>query len=153
MESFSIRSKKLPPLRIDCKNGHVSAVHWNNRASTRRPTPKSLKPLRRDLEAYFAGECVDFDWPFDWEQGTPFQQEVWQALRRVPYGETRSYAWIAEQVGRPQAVRAVGNANGRNPFSLVVPCHRIICSDGSIGGYTGGLAIKQRLLEIERLSS
>ena len=83
-------------------------------------------------------------------RGTPFQLEVWGALREIPYGETRTYADIAAAVGRPTASRAVGNANGANPLSLVVPCHRVVASGGGLGGYAGGLDLKARLLAMER---
>jgi len=97
---------------------------------------------------YLAGERTDFDLPLDL-RGTPFQCQVWQALLDIPFGERRSYREIAESVGRPKAVRAVGAANGSNPVSLVVPCHRVINSNGKLGGYAGGLALKARLLELE----
>ena len=83
-------------------------------------------------------------------RGTEFQQQVWQALTRIPYGQTRSYADIADTIGNPKAVRAVGAANGRNPLAIIVPCHRVIGRDGSLTGYAGGLAIKQFLLNLEQ---
>jgi O-6-methylguanine DNA methyltransferase len=83
-------------------------------------------------------------------RGTPFQLEVWSALREIPYGETRSYADIAREVGRPSAVRAVGAANGANPLSIVVPCHRVIASDGRLQGYGGGVSLKAKLLAMEQ---
>ena len=102
----------------------------------------------KQLEEYFAGERKTFDVPLDlW--GTPFQQEVWKALLQIPYGETRSYQDIAQSVGNPKAVRAVGGANGRNPVPVIVPCHRVIRSDGNLGGYGGGLDIKRDLLDLE----
>lgn len=100
------------------------------------------------LRAYFAGELREFDVEMRLE-GTEFQLEVWSALRAIPYGETRSYGWLAEQVGRPGASRAVGAANGRNPIGIIVPCHRVIGADGSLTGYGGGLERKRLLLELE----
>lgn len=100
------------------------------------------------LEAYFAGELQCFDLALALV-GTPFQREVWSTLRSIPYGETVSYGELARQVGRPKAYRAVGAANGRNPIPIVIPCHRVIGSDGSLTGFGGGLAIKRRLLELE----
>ena len=82
--------------------------------------------------------------------GTPFQLRVWEALREIPYGETRTYGWIAERIGQPTAVRAVGLANGRNPFSIVVPCHRVVGSTGQLTGYAGGVERKRHLLDHER---
>lgn len=100
------------------------------------------------LEAYFAGARRSFDLPFD-AAGTPFQQSVWRALCTIPYGETRSYRELAEAIGNPKAVRAVARANGANPLSIVVPCHRVIGADGTLTGYAGGLEMKARLLTLE----
>jgi methylated-DNA-[protein]-cysteine S-methyltransferase len=107
-----------------------------------------LAELRRQLDAYFAGKLRDFDLPLD-PQGTDFQQKVWRALRDIPYGEACSYLDIARRLGDPNATRAVGAANGRNPISIVVPCHRVIGADGSLTGYGGGLGMKRFLLELE----
>ncbi len=101
------------------------------------------------LTAYFEGRLRSFDVPLD-PRGTPFQRLVWDAVLAVPYGETRSYGEIAQAIGRPAAVRAVGAANGANPLPLIVPCHRIVGADGTLTGYGGGLDIKQQLLEMER---
>ena len=108
-----------------------------------------LDEAARQLDGYFAGMRTVFDLPLD-PAGTPFQQAVWEQLRAIPYGETRSYAAIARAIGRPAAVRAVGAANGRNPLSIVAPCHRVIGSDGSLTGFAGGLAAKRWLLAHER---
>jgi O-6-methylguanine DNA methyltransferase len=98
---------------------------------------------------YLEGKRTAFDLPLDL-RGTPFQLEVWQALLRIPYGETCSYADLAREIGRPSAMRAVGAANGANPVALVVPCHRVIAADRKLGGYAGGLELKARLLAMER---
>jgi AraC family transcriptional regulator of adaptative response/methylated-DNA-[protein]-cysteine methyltransferase len=108
-----------------------------------------LDALARQLEEYFAGRRTRFDVPLDLP-GTPFQREVWSALQRVPYGETRSYAALAAEIGRPGAARAVGRANGQNRLAIVVPCHRVVNEDGSLGGYGGGLRRKRHLLDLER---
>jgi methylated-DNA-[protein]-cysteine S-methyltransferase len=102
----------------------------------------------RQLQAYFRGELKEFDLPLAME-GTEFQLRVWNALRAIPYGETISYARLAERIGNPKAVRAVGLANGSNPIPIIVPCHRVIGSDGSLTGFGGGLSTKKRLLELE----
>lgn len=102
----------------------------------------------RELRAYFAGELRVFSIPLDLA-GTEFQLSVWHYLTKIPYGETRSYAQVAEAVGRPSAVRAVGAANGSNPVAIIVPCHRVIGSNGKLTGYGGGLPLKKRLLELE----
>ncbi len=101
------------------------------------------------LRAYFAGELREFRLPLDL-RGTEFQLRVWRELLKIPYGETRSYAGIARAIGAPNAVRAVGAANGANPIWIVVPCHRVIGSGGKLVGYGGGLPLKKRLLELER---
>lgn len=106
-------------------------------------------PLRPRFEAYFAGETDIFSTTAWYGEGTAFQREVWQALCTIPAGETLSYAGLAERIGRPTAVRAVGMANGSNPVALAVPCHRVIGSDGSLTGYGGGLHRKRWLLEHE----
>jgi methylated-DNA-[protein]-cysteine S-methyltransferase len=108
-----------------------------------------LAVAERQLREYFGGERTRFTLPLD-VTGTPFQRQVWEALRSIPYGETRSYAQIAEQIGSPRAVRAVGAANGRNPLSIVAPCHRVIGSGGHLTGFAGGLEVKARLLAFER---
>lgn len=104
---------------------------------------------RCQLEAYFAGELRQFDLRLE-PAGTPFQQRVWGALREIPYGETVSYSELARRIGRPSAVRAVGAANARNPLAIVIPCHRVIGSDGRLVGYGGGLPAKSALLALER---
>jgi methylated-DNA-[protein]-cysteine S-methyltransferase len=108
----------------------------------------AFQAVREQLASYFEGKLRDFDLPL-WMDGTPFQQRVWQGLREIPYGETISYAELARRIGHPGASRAVGSANGRNPISIVVPCHRVIAADGTLGGYGGGLERKDFLLQHE----
>jgi len=107
-----------------------------------------LEAVAVQLAEYFCGERRAFDVPLD-PVGTPFQREAWAELRTIPYGRTRSYAEQAAAIGRPRAVRAIGAANGRNPISIIVPCHRVIGSDGSLTGFAGGLDVKRFLLELE----
>ena len=109
----------------------------------------TLPALQEQLHAYLAGDLRDFDVELA-PVGTPFQLEVWTALRRVPYGTTTTYGALAAAIGRPSAVRAVGAANGRNPVGIVVPCHRVVGADGSLTGYAGGLDRKRFLLDLER---
>jgi methylated-DNA-[protein]-cysteine S-methyltransferase len=104
--------------------------------------------LRRQLEEYFAGERQEFDLQLA-PEGTPFELSVWGELKRIPFGETRSYGEIAQAIGRPGSARAVGRANGANPIPIVVPCHRVIGANGSLTGFGGGLEAKSRLLELE----
>lgn len=101
------------------------------------------------LDEYFAGSRKTFDLPLDF-RGTPFQIAAWEALSAIPYGETRSYSEQATGIGRPNAVRAIGAANGRNPISIILPCHRVVGSDGSLTGFAGGLEAKAALLDFER---
>ena len=107
-----------------------------------------MLPYVRELEQYFAGQRREFSFPLDL-RGTKFQLACWNALLDIPYGETRSYAAIARAVGNPAGFRAVGMANHRNPVAIVVPCHRVIASDGTLCGYGGGLEVKRKLLELE----
>jgi methylated-DNA-[protein]-cysteine S-methyltransferase len=111
-----------------------------------------LLEAERQLREYFAGERTAFALKLDVE-GTDFQRKVWTALLSIPFGETRSYAQIAAQIGKPKAVRAVGAANGRNPVSIVAPCHRVVGSSGALTGFAGGLDVKARLLELESPSA
>ncbi len=124
-----------------------------NEAFERCGSPAELTPVLRqaiaELEAYFAGSRREFTLPLA-PVGTPFQHKVWQALQTIPYGETRSYGQIAAQAGNPRACRAVGMANNRNPLVIVVPCHRVVGSDGSLTGYAGGLEVKKFLLQLEK---
>lgn len=113
------------------------------------PDHPVLIQTERELEDYFAGRRTLFSVPLDM-RGTDFQRSVWQALLTIPFGATRSYAEIAQQIGRPTATRAVGAANGRNPISIIAPCHRVIGSNGSLTGFAGGLEAKRYLLGLER---
>ena len=116
--------------------------------ATRDPAATPLPTLRHQMAEYLAGERHDFDLPLA-PDGTDFQRRVWQALCDIPYGVTRSYADLAAATGNPRAVRAVGQANSRNPIGIVIPCHRVIAADGGLGGYAGGLPRKRRLLVLE----
>jgi methylated-DNA-[protein]-cysteine S-methyltransferase len=108
----------------------------------------AFSPVARQLAAYFAGELRAFELPLV-PTGTPFQQRVWSALQHIPYGATTTYGRLAEQLGQPGAMRAVGLANGRNPIAIIIPCHRVIGANGSLTGYGGGLQRKQWLLALE----
>jgi O-6-methylguanine DNA methyltransferase len=125
---------------------------WLRRCAPGADVHDAFAPNRSaisQLLEYLEGKRTAFDLDLDL-RGTPFQKRVWAALLEIPYGETRSYQEMARAVGNPRAVRAVGAANGANPVSLVVPCHRVIASDGTLGGYGGGLELKARLLAMER---
>ena len=105
--------------------------------------------LPNRLQRYFNGERVLFPDRLDLRGATTFQRAVWDATISIPYGETRTYAWVAQQIGKPRALRAVGRALARNPFPIIVPCHRVVASNGNLGGFRGGLELKKRLLELE----
>ena len=111
--------------------------------------PSRTASLKEEISEYCAGERREFTVPVA-ASGTPWQKKVWEALTRIPFGETRSYSQVADMIGHPGAARAVGGANGCNRVPLVVPCHRVISADGSLGGFNGGLHLKERLLEHER---
>jgi methylated-DNA-[protein]-cysteine S-methyltransferase len=114
------------------------------------PDHPVLQAAIGQLQAYFAHRRRDFDLAIDGSDGTPFQQRVWHALRSIPYGATVSYGTIARTIGQPSAVRAVGGAIGRNPLGIVLPCHRVVGSDGRLTGYTGGIERKLALLQLEQ---
>jgi len=114
-----------------------------------QPGGQLLDGFFEELERYFAGDLRDFRTPVDLSIGTAFQKRVWAELQRIPHGESISYGELARRIGKPGAARAVGGANGRNPVPIIVPCHRVIAGDGGLGGFTGGLAIKRYLLELE----
>jgi methylated-DNA-[protein]-cysteine S-methyltransferase len=114
-----------------------------------RPDDRAFPEVKRQLLAYFSGELTSFELSLS-PQGTEFQRQVWQALRTIPYGQTRSYGDVAKQIGRPLASRAVGAANGRNPLPIVIPCHRVIGSTGTLTGFGGGLEAKATLLRLEQ---
>jgi len=122
--------------------------HEPDRSGWEPAGPDAFADVVAQLEAYFAGELTAFDVDLELT-GTEFQRRVWSALQTIPYGETRSYGQIAEQIGSPAASRAVGLANGRNPISIIVPCHRVIGSSGGLTGYGGGIERKRALLELE----
>ncbi len=114
-----------------------------------REGQSNFEEIISTFQRYFLGERIEFDYPLDFYEATQFQKEVWQTARKIPYGETRSYGWIAKQIGRPRASRAVGSAMASNPLPLIVPCHRVIAGGGKIGGFSSGLEWKRRLLSLE----
>jgi methylated-DNA-[protein]-cysteine S-methyltransferase len=114
---------------------------------------ESFSELEQKFQHYYSGERTTFNDKLDFPNATAFQRLVWEATRLISYGETRSYGWIAQRIGKPQAARAVGQALGKNPFLIVVPCHRVIAGDGSLGGFGGGLEMKRVLLELEKTNA
>jgi len=132
----------------DCGLRAIDFEPWRPMQDTRPGKHAIAAEAERQLRAYFAGRLRRFDLPLDL-RGTDFQLRVWRELESIPYGETRSYSQIAAAINAPQAVRAVGAANGANPIPIVVPCHRVIGSGGKLVGYGGGLPLKKRLLALE----
>lgn len=130
------------------------AVHADRRISELRSGAihNTLMKAVANLQDYFSGERVLFDLPLDIRYYTQFQKAVWRATAGIPFGETRSYAWVAERIGNPRAVRAAGQALGANPIPIIIPCHRVIGSSGKLCGFADGLALKQRLLEMENIN-
>jgi len=112
-------------------------------------SPRLFQDLVQRLKLYFGGHRANFPDKLDLSGATTFQRKVWETTRLIPYGETRSYAWVAEQIKPPKALRAVGQALSRNPLPIIVPCHRVVASSGKLGGFTGGIEGKKRLLHLE----
>ncbi len=112
-------------------------------------SPPLFKEITERLIVYFRGQQVSFPDRLDLSGATPFQCAVWEMTRLIPYGETRSYSWVAEQMKKPKATRAVGQALGRNPVPIIVPCHRVLAVNGKLGGFTGGIEMKKHLLNLE----
>jgi methylated-DNA-[protein]-cysteine S-methyltransferase len=154
MKAHTVVDSPVGPLTLVDEDGALAGLYLHD--ARHRPLDGAFGPraddvlpaARAQLAAYFAGELREFDLPLA-TTGTPFQQEVWAALRSVPYGRTCTYGELAAAVGRPAAVRAVGAANGRNPLSVVVPCHRVVGAGGALTGYAGGLERKAYLLALE----
>ena len=147
---------KIRTLYLVASEKGLQGIYWKKQnapmAKSLQGTSPEIKILARaarQMEEYMKGTRRTFDVPMD-VAGTPFQKSVWKALSGIPYGRTCSYQDIARGIKNPKAVRAVGTANGKNPLCILVPCHRVIAADGSIGGYAGGLAMKRRLLELEK---
>jgi len=154
----SVVDSPVGPLTLVASGGELAGLYMDlqrhpPRAETLGPSATDATPLlheaARQLQDYFAGRRTEFELPLSLT-GTVFQRRVWSALRDIPYGETISYGQLADRIGQPTAARAVGLANGRNPISIIVPCHRVVGADGGLTGYGGGLERKEHLLEFER---
>jgi len=154
--AFTLLPSPVGVLTLVARDGSLAAVLWEHERANRvvlgelhrDDADPVLREASRQLGEYFGGERERFDLPLSFA-GTTFQQQVWQALLSIPFGETRSYAQIAAQIGNPTAVRAVGAANGRNPISIIAPCHRVIGAAGALTGFAGGLEAKRYLLNLE----
>ena len=151
---YSYFDSPIGPLLLSGDGERLRGLHFSTGKMARGADPRwrrvngAFSGIKQQLQEYFRGQRKCFDIELIIE-GTPFQQSVWQALQEIPYGETASYADIASRIGNPRAVRAVGAANGSNPIAIVVPCHRVIGSNGNLTGFGGGLDSKQYLLRLE----
>jgi methylated-DNA-[protein]-cysteine S-methyltransferase len=159
MKEYAEHDSPLGPLLLAATARGLCGIyfaehkHFKGKQDWRHaPDNPVLLQTARQLDEYFAQRRVRFDLPLDMDSGTEFQRSVWQALTAIPFGHSASYAALAQRLGKPRAVRAVGAANGRNPLSIVVPCHRVIGATGALTGYAGGLERKAYLLKLEGLS-
>lgn len=149
---------EIGPIFLVASEKGLHGVYWKEKKieyampKTQGTAMDILKETQKQLEQYLKGQRKVFDLPLD-ATGTDFQKRVWLELSKIPYGKTFSYSEIAKKIQNDRAVRAVGTANGRNPISLIVPCHRVIAADGTLGGYAGGLEIKEKLLHLEQSGS
>ena len=146
---YSIRGLRRLVLPRDSKEEVLSEV-GEVALSVDKDNSSILFDLPEQLRRYFTGDQVNFCDRLDLSSFSQFQQVVWNKARSIPYGQTRSYGWLAERIGKPQAMRAVGQALGRNPLPIIIPCHRVIRGDGTLGGFSGGLDMKRLLLRIEK---
>jgi len=148
--SFTVETP-LADFAVTTADGAVTRIELNRRAG-RGPESEFERQVARELEDYAAGRLTEFTFPVR-PEGTEFDSKVWEAVSRIPYGETATYGEIAAGLGKPGAARAVGTANGRNPVPPVIPCHRVVAAGGGLGGYGGGLPLKRRLLDLETRQS
>jgi methylated-DNA-[protein]-cysteine S-methyltransferase len=154
MASYTTMDSPVGPLRLVADEAGLRRLEFHKDGFPDPPAgwredARALREVSSQLSAYFAGRLKVFDFPLA-PEGTPFQLQVWERLVEIPYGETISYGMLAERVGNKAASRAVGLANGRNPIAIVIPCHRVIGSNGTLTGYGGGLPNKRKLLALER---
>ncbi len=155
--SYTMMPSPVGALKLVASDQGLAAILWEydktNRVRLANLTESQDHPIlldtKQQLSDYFAGKRQSFSVPLDFK-GTDFQRSVWQALCAIPFGETRSYSQIAQTIGNPKAVRAVGAANGRNPISIITPCHRVIGANGTLTGFAGGLKVKEFLLGLEK---
>ena len=147
----AVLKTKLGSVGVQFNERGVTGLDFTptTRAPGKSPLPAFIRQLASDLDRYAAGKLTAWRTPVSFLTGTEFQKKVWRALQAIPHGETRSYAWVAQLIGPPRATRAVGAACGANPIPIIVPCHRVVASDGSLGGFSGGLHRKRQLLKIE----
>jgi methylated-DNA-[protein]-cysteine S-methyltransferase len=144
---YDIFESSLGTLYILCVGKNLCGIEFKKPAKLRKG--KAPSQIKKELGEYFESGRSDFTQKIVFTKGTDFEREIWLTLKEIPYGETRTYKWLASKIGKPTASRAVGQALSRNPLPIILPCHRVIESDGSIGGYSSGVNIKRRLLDME----
>lgn len=146
---FDVLVSPLGTLYLVFSSGVLSCIAFSKPSNIFLKYKDGRTPARDELTEYFEKSRQEFTCETKFTEGTEFEKKVWKTLKIIPYGETRTYKWLAEKIDKPQAFRAVGNALGKNPIPIIFPCHRVIEADGSLGGYTPGADIKRRLLEFE----
>lgn len=157
MNSLQLKiNSPIGPLYLVASNKGLSGIYLKKQPISMAKITKKLsfedkvlKQAETQINAYFSGKLKSFKVPLD-PKGSPFQMKVWNELKKIPYGKTYSYKDIAKKLSKPKAYRAVGNANGKNPLCIIIPCHRVIAANGTLGGYSGGLSIKKNLLRLEQ---
>lgn len=153
MKKIFFYDTKIGKIGIAEENGSITNLYFSETMADAKAILEEtviLKKTSQQLQEYFAGKRKVFELPLA-PKGTEFQQKVWQALKEIPFGETRSYGEIAKRIGQPKASRAVGGANNKNPLPIFIPCHRVIGANGKLVGYAGGLEVKKTLLNVENL--
>lgn len=157
LEQYFYKKVSTPvgELILTSTNTHLASIHWSGHSqhlklsSTHHPTHPLLNRAHKQLQEYFLGKRTRFNLPLDYVRGTDFQRKVWGSLQEIEYGKTRNYQQLAQRVGSPRAFRAVGTANSKNPFPIVIPCHRVISKSGKLSGFVGGVRAKAHLLALE----
>lgn len=154
MEIFSVGSPVGQLLLVRADGAYVGVYMEDHKPAPRLPetapgTPEAFSALVEELDGYWTGKAPKLGRTALRAAGTPFQVQVWETLAKIPFGETRTYSWVAHDIGKPQAIRAVASAISKNPLSILIPCHRVIAQDGSLAGYAGGIARKEWLLRHE----
>ena len=145
--------KGISAISLPCDTEEEAIISLGEKSGNGDASPELLPDLVERITSYYYGEKVSFSDELDLTSASDFQKKVWQAARLIPYGETRSYLWVATQAGNPKASRAAGRALGRNPLPIIIPCHRVIAGNGGLGGFTGGIEMKMRLLALESSGS
>lgn len=146
---YDVLASPFGPLYLIFTSGVLTGITFSKPSNILLKRKEGMTAARNELLEYFKKSRQEFTCRTAFTEGTEFEKKVWETLKKIPYGETKTYKWLAEEIGKPQAFRAVGNALGKNPIPIIFPCHRVIETDGSLGGYSPGIDLKRRLLELE----